>query len=135
VHWWAWGKGAALFLAGVAFVQAGAGFLGAMLVLVGVLLAFQGLVVVATTELAVTDRRVIAKFGLVRRSTVELLHHKIEGLNVDQGVFGRILGFGTVTINGAGSGRAPIPHIAQPLDFRRSALEVIEATAPRGNVG
>lgn len=129
VHWWAWGKGVALLGVGVLVASMGAGFLGTVLILLGLVLAVRGLIVVATTELAVTDRRVIAKFGLIRRSTVELLHQKIEGMSVDQSVFGRLLGFGTVTVNGTGAGKTPIPHIAAPLDFRRAALEVIEKGA------
>ncbi|WP_425480561.1 PH domain-containing protein [Luteimonas terricola] len=55
---------------------------------------------------------------MVRRQTVELLHGKVEGLTVDQGILGRILNFGTVMVNGTGSGRTPIRGISEPLEFR-----------------
>ncbi len=81
-----------------------------------------------TTELVVTSKRVIAKFGLIKRETVELNHSKVESFNVDQSVLGRIFGFGTLIINGTGGNQTPIPEIDSPLDFRRSAMEVIDAS-------
>ena len=68
----------------------------------------------------------IAKFGFIRRSTIELLHGKVESFHVDQGILGRVLNFGTVVVNGTGGAKTPIPRIAAPLDFRRQALGVIE---------
>lgn len=79
------------------------------------------------TELAITSKRVIAKFGFIRRETVELNHKNVESLRVDQGVFGRIFNFGTILINGTGGVTTPIRNIANPLEFRRLALDIIEA--------
>src|SRR5262249_48655634 len=61
-----------------------------------------------TTELAVTNRRVIAKFGLIRRDTIEIQVGRIESVQVHQGVMGRILGFGTVIFSGAGTPQVKI---------------------------
>lgn len=80
-----------------------------------------------STELAVTSKRIIAKFGFIRRSTIELNHSKVESFHVEQGVLGRILGFGTLSINGTGGGITPIPGIGDPLGFRRKAMEAIDA--------
>ena len=126
VHWWAWGKGVAIVLIGVVAAFLDAAGVAAVLIPLGLVYVVRGLIIVLTTELAVTDRRVIAKFGLIRRSTVELLHAKIEGMNVDQSIFGRLLGFGTIVVNGTGSSKTPIPHIAQPLAFRKEVLQMIE---------
>jgi uncharacterized membrane protein YdbT with pleckstrin-like domain len=71
-----------------------------------------------STEIAVTDRRVIYKCGLVRRYTVEINNDKIESVDVDQSVMGRILDFGTVVIRGTGSAVEPIRNISDPLHFR-----------------
>ena len=62
-----------------------------------------------TTELAFTNKRVIAKFGFISRQTVELNLSKVESLQVSQGVLGRIFNFGTLVISGAGNPQAPIP--------------------------
>jgi uncharacterized membrane protein YdbT with pleckstrin-like domain len=81
-----------------------------------------------STELAVTSKRVIAKFGFIKRSTIELNHSKVESFHVEQSVLGRLLGFGTLHINGTGGGITPIPQISDPLGFRRKAMEAIDAS-------
>lgn len=76
-----------------------------------------------TTELAFTNKRVIAKFGFISRQTVELNLTKVESLQVNQGILGRIFNFGTLIISGAGNPQAPIPGISNPMTFRRSFME------------
>lgn len=71
-----------------------------------------------STELVVTDKRVIAKTGFIRRSTHEIARHKIEGVAVQQSLTGRMLDFGTVTVRGTGGGLAPMTAIANPIHFR-----------------
>jgi len=76
-----------------------------------------------TTELAFTNKRVIAKFGFISRRTVELNLSKAESVQVNQGVFGRVFNFGTLIVSGAGNPQAPIPGISDPMSFRRSFME------------
>ena len=87
------------------------------------------------TELAVTSRRVIAKYGVISRRTVELNHHQVEGVRVDQGVVGRTLDYGTVIVTGTGGTLAPFPLVEQPLEFRRIVLAALEGSqhAPFGD--
>lgn len=88
---------------------------------------------VRSTELAITNKRVIAKFGFIKRNTVEINLEKVEALKVEQGVWGRFLNFGTIFISGAGTSVAPIPDIADPLVFRRKFMEATSRpmTMPR----
>jgi len=81
-----------------------------------------------STELAITNKRVIAKFGFISRSTVEINLPKIESIQVHQGIFGRIFNYGSLVISGAGSPKAPIPGIAQPLEFRKTFNQILENT-------
>ena len=76
-----------------------------------------------TTELAFTNKRVIAKFGFISRRTVELNINKVETIQVEQGILGRIFNFGTLVISGAGNPQAPIPGIFDPMAFRRAFVE------------
>lgn len=76
-----------------------------------------------TTELAFTNKRVIAKFGFISRQTVELNISKVESIQVNQGILGRIFNFGTLIISGAGNPQAPIPGISDPMAFRRAFME------------
>lgn len=73
-----------------------------------------------TTELVITDQRVIYKEGFIRRHTSEIHTSKVEGVSVDQPVFGRILGYGHVAVKGVGGGIAPVRYIASPLEFRKN---------------
>jgi uncharacterized membrane protein YdbT with pleckstrin-like domain len=71
-----------------------------------------------TTELAVTDRRVIYKSGLFARHTLEMNRSKVESVDVDQSILGRIFGFGTIIVRGTGGSLEPIRMISDPLTFR-----------------
>ncbi len=103
-------------------------WLGWAILVTGLVLLLNAWVYVTSTELAITDKRLIAKSGLIRRRTVELLHRQVESINVDQGILGRVLDFGTLGINGTGGARMPIPQVAAPLTFRREVMIAIEAT-------
>ena len=76
-----------------------------------------------STEIAITSRRIIAKFGFVKRSTIEINLDKVEALRVEQGVMGRFLNYGTIFMSGAGTSVAPMRDIADPLVFRRKFME------------
>jgi uncharacterized membrane protein YdbT with pleckstrin-like domain len=80
-----------------------------------------------TTELAITNKRVIAKFGLISRSTIEINLQKIESIQVNQGILGRIFNFGSIVVSGAGNPQAPIPGISSPLQFRRAFVDTQES--------
>jgi len=73
-----------------------------------------------TTETDVTDRRVVHKTGFIKRRTFEIPLDKIESVDVDQSIMGRILNYGNVTIMGVGEGRETISTIAAPLAFRNA---------------
>jgi uncharacterized membrane protein YdbT with pleckstrin-like domain len=72
----------------------------------------------------ITDKRVIVKRGLFARTTFEMNLNKIETVNVEQSIWGRIFGFGTITIVGTGGSREIVPSISKPLEFRRKFQEV-----------
>jgi len=72
----------------------------------------------ATTELAVTDHRVIYKSGLLSRHTIQMNRDKVESVDVDQSLLGRIFGYGTVIVRGTGGSLEPIRNIGDPLSFR-----------------
>jgi uncharacterized membrane protein YdbT with pleckstrin-like domain len=71
-----------------------------------------------TTEVDVTDRRIVYKRGFVWRHTVEMNMDKVESVDVDQSILGRILNYGNITIRGTGIGLEPLRSIEAPLEFR-----------------
>ena len=76
---------------------------------VGLLLAIGPAIRYISSEFAVTDKRVLGKLGFIERESMETLLSKVEAIGVDQGVIGRILGFGTVTITGTGGTQESFP--------------------------
>ncbi len=76
-----------------------------------------------TTELAITNKRVIVKTGFIRRSTIEININNVESLQVDQEVLGRMFNFGTLIISGAGTPQAPVAGISRPMEFRKAFME------------
>ncbi len=73
-----------------------------------------------TTETDVTNFRVVHKTGFITRKTFEMSLDKVESVDVDQSILGRILNYGDVTIRGVGEGIEKIETIASPLAFRNS---------------
>ncbi len=95
-------------------------------VAVGIVFLVWAWIRVKSTELAITDKRVIAKFGFISRSTMEISIQKVESIQVQQSLIGRMLDFGTLIISGTGTSHAPIPSISDPMAFRRAFLEAQE---------
>lgn len=75
-------------------------------------------------EFAITNRRLIIKTGLISRKTFEMNLSKIESVNIDQTILGRILGYGTIIIVGYGGTREIFPSIKNPLEFRKKFQEL-----------
>lgn len=73
-----------------------------------------------TSEFAITNKRIMIKVGLISRRTLEMNLAKVESVNVDQSILGRILGYGNITVIGTGGTRESFYRISRPLDFRKA---------------
>ena len=76
----------------------------------------------ATTEIVVTDKRIIHKTGWIGRRTQEMNMTKVETVDVNQGIIGRIFGFGDVQIVGTGASWEPLRFVASPLELRNAIM-------------
>lgn len=94
---------------------------------VGLILWAVAYVRIKSTEIAVTTKRLIVKHGFIRRTTVEININRIESIQVDQSMLGRMLDFGTLVISGTGTSHAPIIGIAEPMAFRKAFIQAQEA--------
>jgi uncharacterized membrane protein YdbT with pleckstrin-like domain len=96
----------------------------------GVGLIFLGIAYVRfkSVELAVTTKRVMVKHGFIRRQTVEMNLNKVESIQVEQGVLGRMFNLGTLVIAGTGASHAPLAGIADPLGFRKAFIEAQDSS-------
>ncbi|RPI22432.1 MAG: PH domain-containing protein [Acidobacteria bacterium] len=93
--------------------------LGALGLAYGLGVALTRYVRYATSEFAVTNKRVLIKLGLFRRHTLELLLSRLETIGVEQGLLARAFNYGTIVVTGTGGTREPFPQISKPLEFRR----------------
>jgi len=75
-----------------------------------------------SAEFAVTNKRVVIKVGVFQRHSVEVLLSKVESVGVDQGILGKIFGYGTIIISGTGGTKEPFVQVENPLEFRRQVL-------------
>jgi len=75
-----------------------------------------------STEIAVTDRRVIYKRGFINRHTIETNMDKVAAVDVDQSILGRLLDFGTVTVRGTGLTFEPLRRVESPLSLRNAII-------------
>jgi uncharacterized membrane protein YdbT with pleckstrin-like domain len=106
-------------------------WLGAVLAGIGLLLAIGPAINYTSTEFAVTNKRVLSKTGFIERESDETLLSKVEAVAVDQGILGRLLGFGTVTITGSGGTEDSFPRISEPLELRRQIQSQVVAFEER----
>jgi uncharacterized membrane protein YdbT with pleckstrin-like domain len=80
-----------------------------------------------TSEFGITNKRVIVKVGFIRRNSIEILLNKVEAIQVNQNIWGRILGFGSIRVSGTGGTIDPFHNIDAPFEFRKQAQEQISA--------
>jgi uncharacterized membrane protein YdbT with pleckstrin-like domain len=73
----------------------------------------------ASSEFAITNKRVVIKVGFINRKTLEMVLTKVETIRVDQGILGRVFNYGTIVVTGTGGTNEPFASIANPLEFRR----------------
>lgn len=78
------------------------------------------MIIKATTEIAITNKRLVYKRGLIARYVGEMNIDRIEGVNVLQGFWGRIFNFGRIMVRGMGVGEVVLPPIEDPIKFRRA---------------
>jgi uncharacterized membrane protein YdbT with pleckstrin-like domain len=95
-----------------------AGYLGWLSLAIAAALFLQAWFRHWTMELAVTTHRVIYKRGFIWRHTVEMNMDKVETVNVDQSIMGRMLGYGTIYIRGTGQGIESLRSIGSPIAVR-----------------
>lgn len=91
--------------------------------LLGLFFFVHMMIIKATTEIAVTNDRIIYKKGLIARHVGELAIDRIEGVGVSQNIWGRIVGYGRVSIRGMGVGEIILPPIEAPVAFIKAVQE------------
>lgn len=115
------------FIVAPILIQAGVWF-GAFMMILGSLLLvgrIYQLIAINFTEYAVTNKKVLAKTGIISRRVDELMLKKVEGVDVEQGILGRLLGFGTLVFSGTGSQKVVFDFIDNPLEAKKRLDNII----------
>jgi uncharacterized membrane protein YdbT with pleckstrin-like domain len=81
------------------------------------------------TEQGVTNKRVILKRGVIGRQTEEMKVTSIETVEIDQGVLGRIFGYGTVKVTGRGISDVVFRGVDDPMAVKRRIESVSHPVA------
>lgn len=84
----------------------------------------------ASSELVITDKRVLIKTGIVSRQTLEMFIARVESVGVQQDVLGRMFDYGTVRIRGLGGSEEAFEAIARPIEFRNAVQRLQSVVAP-----
>lgn len=100
-------------------------FFWAPVALLGILIWVWAYFNLNANELVVTNKQVIGKIGIISREIINLPLLRIESIDVDQTIMGRIFGYGTVTVSGSGGHMVSIPYIDNPLGFRRIFMQAL----------
>jgi uncharacterized membrane protein YdbT with pleckstrin-like domain len=110
----------AFVIGGIVFGILGMPYPGAIFLGIGVVMFAGAWIQQWSGEFAVTNKRVIIKVGFISRRTIEINMSKVESVEVNQDVFGRVLNYGTIVVIGTGGTKEPFTLIGDPLAFRRA---------------
>jgi uncharacterized membrane protein YdbT with pleckstrin-like domain len=101
---------------------------GIVVVILGLIVLMQGIIRKNSTEVAVTNKRVLIKTGIASRRSVEVLLSKVESIGVEEPMWGRMLGYGTVIVRGTGGTNETFDCINHPDELRRQVQSQIGST-------
>jgi uncharacterized membrane protein YdbT with pleckstrin-like domain len=119
LHW-------AMFIAPAFWLALGFVTFGLTL-LIGIPMLISRILTYYGTELALTSKRVIAKTGVIRRDVVDVSLTKVEGITYQQGIIGRLFGYGSVFVRGTGLGHVPVKFISYPEMFKSDVDRLLHA--------
>ncbi len=97
-----------------------------ILLVIAIILSIRAFINYYTSEFGVTNKRVIVKAGFIRRVSLEILLTKVEGIQVSQGILGRILDYGSILVSGTGGSKDPVHNISAPMEFRKKSKSKLE---------
>ena len=99
--------------------------LATLVFLLAIYWLIKALIQFISSEFALTNKRVLLKHGFIKRDSLETLLSKIEGIQLQQGIFGRLFDYGTIVIIGMGGTKNPFHKIQKPMEFRKVVQEQI----------
>ncbi len=132
IHWFIYFRGVFFIILGV-LASSASRSAGNFLIFVGLLSFVFSFLIARSSEFAVTNKRVILKTGIMKRQLIELQLNRAEGLQVEQGIFGRIFNFGSIRITSGGV-IEKFSLLANPFEFKKMVNTAVEGSFT-GNTG
>ena len=86
-----------------------------------------------TTERVLTDSRFIKKTGWIIRNTEDIRIDRMEEINLNQSILGRIFDYGDIRISGMGAGSIRLKMIDSPIEFQKSLNDLKFQYAQKAN--
>jgi len=114
-----------LIIVSAANNSVGGGIFCGLLFLIAVILAITARLDYSTAHLYLTNKRIILKAGWMRKVLEEVLLDKVQGIDIDQSIPGRILNYGAIRIKGIGINNINMKNVKEPFEFRMQAQEQI----------
>jgi len=111
------------FVTGIQYMHPGLKIVAFLFFIMGLLGFASMMIEKATTELAITNQRIIYKRGLLARHVGEISVDRIEGVIVLQSIMGRLLDYGRLAVRGMGVGEVVLPPIKHPIKFRQKVQD------------
>lgn len=102
---------------------------GSAALVLAAIIMMQGIIRRSSTEVAVSNKRVLIKTGILARKSIEVLLGKVESIGVEESAMGRMLGFGSVVVRGTGGTFETFHNISHPDEFRRQVQGQIGSAA------
>lgn len=127
-HWIIFGVPISLSILAIALIiqKSPIELLGYLLLFAAAIQWFSAYLTYVTSEYGLTNKRILIKIGFLHRQSIETLLQRIEGIQINQNLLGRILDYGTIIICGVGGTKDHFRMIDAPSVFRRKVQEQIE---------
>lgn len=95
------------------------------MLLISVSYRIESFILINTSEIVLTNKRIVTKTGLIQREVNEVNLEKVESFNINQNIFQRIFNIGNIEVHGVGKTSIIINNIVNPLEFKKASMEVI----------
>lgn len=120
IHWYIFAYPVILLLLSAFFSSAQTGlfyYVSILLLLSGLFQLIKRILLKMGAEYVVTNKKVILKSGILNRDALELVLNKCEGIQINQSLMGRMLGFGSIVVT-TGGVTNKFDFITNPIKFR-----------------
>ena len=123
IHWGIYWKAGAVFVLSILVALVFAVELGIFLAFVAVIMGIYAVIKKEILLLVLTDKRVLARYGMLQIDVVDIHFDKIESVELERMWLGYILGYANVVIMGTGMRYIVIPYVANGVEIRRAYNE------------